>query len=190
MTRAVRRWLLRLIEEDRFDPVAVADFGAARWLRSLSGDAFRRLFAELAATGAAPPQAPPATRPRSRPTLNWKPREGWHPRSGEEEAAPLQALGRDSGSCTVGLSVPVSGFCLRLYPGEPSLRLNVRVDGQSHEQRVVAAGPGRPVLVDVPLPLGSGLSIIHISLPDPPGPAPDPDHPRLVLGGIHAAEDT
>ena len=190
MARAVRRWLLRLIEEDRFDPVAVADFGAARWLRSLSGDAFRRLFAELAATGAAPPKAPPAARPRARPMLNWKPREGWLPQTGAEEATSLQALGRDSGSCTVGLSVPVSGFCLQLYPGEPNLRLNVRVDGQSHEQRIVAAGPGRPVLVEVPLALGSGLSIIHITLPDPPGAAPDPDRPRLVLGGIHAAEDT
>lgn len=190
MIRAVRRWLLRLIEEGRFDPVAVADFGAARWLRSLSADAFRRLFAELAATGAAPPQVPPAARPRARPMLNWKPREGWQSWVGAQEASPLVALRRDSGSCTIGLSVPVSGFCLRLYPGEPSLRLKIRVDGQSHEQQVVVTDPGRPVPVDVPLPLGSGLSVVHITLPDPPGTAPDPDRPRLVLSGIHAAEDT
>lgn len=190
MTRAVRRWLLRLIEEDRFDPVAVADFGRARWLRSLSGDAFRRLFAELAVTGAAPPRTPPAARPRNRPILNWKPRDGWQSWAGAEESPPQVALKNDSGTCAIGLSVPVSGFCLRIYPGESPLRLNVRVDGQSHEQQVVAAGPGRLVPVEIPLPLGSGPSIVHITLPDPPVTAPDPDRPRLVLGGIHAAEDT
>jgi len=189
MVRAVRRWLLRLIEEDRFDPVAIADFGAARWLRSLPGDAFRRLFADLAVTGAAPPMAPPPARPRGRPMLNWKPRDGWQSWAGAQEPGPLVALSENTGACTVALSVPVSGFGLRLYPGERALRLHVRVEGQSHEQRVTAAQPGRPVHVEIPLPLGSGLSTVHITLPDPPGPLPDPDRPRLVLGGIYAAED-